>query len=163
MRRLEEIIMDERELSERIRKVFNPSQCNPPMSLRSGNSVDSCGEPLEWDLSDEAVDDAYLESYHWGLYHLDPESWRFYLPYFIDYALRHRGYGGSAATSTLLQNLRPPDRIPPRLASLSSGQEQLIIEFLEFLAYGEDSDCQDEALQVLEEYWMPDSLYRPEL
>lgn len=155
--------MDERELSGRIRKVFNPNQFNPPMTLRSGDAIDSYGEPVEFDLSDDSINDAYLEKYHLGLYNLDPESWRFYLPHMIDYAIRHRGYGGSPAVSALLQTLRPPDRDPPRLASLSNSQEQLVVDFLEFLAFGEDSGYRDEAMQVLEEYWMPDSLYRQEV
>jgi hypothetical protein len=60
----------------------------------------------------------------------------------------------------LLHSLRPPDREPPRLASLTVEQESVIVEFLEDLAFSEDSANQDFAQQVLEEWWLPDALYR---
>jgi hypothetical protein len=61
----------------------------------------------------------------------------------------------------LLSSLRPPDRTPPRLASLTEEQEVVLREFLESLAFaGESNPYQDLAMQVLEEWWLPNALYR---
>jgi hypothetical protein len=61
----------------------------------------------------------------------------------------------------LLSSLRPPDRTPPRLASLSEEQEAVLREFLEEIAFAaEPNHYQDLAMQVLEEWWIPDALYR---
>ena len=60
----------------------------------------------------------------------------------------------------LLASLRPPDREPPRLASLSAEQEAVVVAVLDVLAFDERSLHRDLAMQVLEEYWVPNSLYR---
>ena len=60
----------------------------------------------------------------------------------------------------MLSSLRPPDREPPRLGSISLEQEAVVVEFLDLLAFGERSAYQDFAMQVLEEYWVPNALYR---
>ena len=43
---------------------------------------------------------------------------------------------------------------------LSAIQEEVIVQFLDILAFDEDSDYQDYAMQVLEEYWIPGAIYR---
>ena len=63
-------------------------------------------------------------------------------------------------TEGLLGSLRPPDREPPRLASLSAGQEAVVVAVLDVLAFDERSLDRDLALQVLEEYWVPNAFYR---
>lgn len=64
------------------------------------------------------------------------------------------------AVEGLLHNLRPPDSEPSRLASFTAEQEALIVAFLEEAAFSEDSANRDFAIQVLEEWWLPDALYR---
>jgi len=131
----------------------------PTISLRAGNELDDYKQASRFEPAADAISDAYLESYHWGIAHLDAASWRHYLPYLIEYALRHRD-NGSLVVDSLLHSLRPPDREPPRLASLSCRQESLITQFLETLAFGESSVHQDLACQVLDEWWLPNALYR---
>jgi hypothetical protein len=58
-------------------------------------------------------------------------------------------------------SLRPPDREPPRLASLSPAQERVVRQLLEALAFAEDSVWQADACQALEEWWIENPLYRP--
>ena len=131
------------------------------MTLRSGNAVDHYAEPSAHDPAIDRPSDDYLEAYaYWGLPHLDAGSWRHYLPHLIDYALRHIGETRSMVTEGLLGSLRPPDREPPRLASLSAGQEAVVVAVLDVLAFDERSLDRDLALQVLEEYWVPNALYR---
>ena len=65
------------------------------------------------------------------------------------------------AAEGALHNLRPPDRDPPRLASLNAEQEAVIAAFLEELAFSADSANNEFAMQVMAEWWIPDALYRP--
>lgn len=131
----------------------------PSVTLRAGNDLDDYEQPSQFDPAADSICDAYLESYSWGIAHLDAASWRHYLPHLIEYALRHR-HDNSLVVDALLSALRPPDRDPPRLASLSQRQESLITRFLEALAFGESSAHQDLACQVLDEWWVPNALYR---
>lgn len=133
----------------------------PPMSLRGGNALDEYREPPPFDEALDAPNDQYLENYYWGLPHLDPASWRHYLPFFIDYALRHME-AAEMPVDTLLFSLRPPDREPPRFGSLSADQRAVVVALLDHLAFDASSVWQAEAMTALEEYWGPDSLYGPE-
>jgi len=92
--------------------------------------------------------------------HLDPESWLYYLPFFLTAALRHASEPGNRIVEAVLWSLRPPDREPARLGVLSEEQTTVVTEVLEYLAFSAESQNQEFALQVLEEYWIPGALYR---
>lgn len=138
------------------------------MSLRAGNALDDYAAPPPYDPVLDAPGDAYFERYRWGLAHLDPVSWRYYLPRLMDHARRHvhASHDGEPndeacqLVEDLLWSLRPPDRDPPRLASLSPEEEAAVTAFLEELAFGVNSPWAEFAAQVLEEYWTPGALYR---
>lgn len=132
----------------------------PPLSLRGGNDLDSYDRPRPYDPVADQPTDAYLEANHWGLAHLDPISWRHYLSGLSGYALRHRHDPGNSVVEALLWSLRPPDRDPPRLASLTALQEAVVMELLDALAFLSDSAHRELALQVLEEYWVANPHYR---
>jgi hypothetical protein len=135
----------------------------PPMSLRGGNDVDSYDLPTPYDLAADEPTDAYIELHAFNaLPHLDPVSWRHHLPPLIGYALARLADPGDLAVEGLLYSLRPPDRDPPRLGSLSDEQEAVVVEFLDVLAFDDASTYQDLARQVLEEWWVPNALYRPD-
>ena len=133
----------------------------PSVTLRAGNALDDYDEPPPYDPVVDEPNDAYLERYaFWGLNYLDAASWRHYLPRLIDYALRHLR-ASRAATQGLLSSLRPPDRVPPWLGSLTPEEEALIRDFLEVVAFGDDANSERElAMQALEEWWLPNALYR---
>jgi hypothetical protein len=131
----------------------------PPMSLRAGNAADDYRPVPPYDDVEDRLSDPYLEAHHWGLAHLDPTSFRHYLPALIDYALRHRHDGG-AVVDALLFGLRPPDRDPPRFGSLSTAQEQVVVRFLEAVAFTEACPFANDALLALDEWWGPGALYR---
>ncbi len=144
----------------RIRQAFaRDAEGLPSMSLRGGNAVDSFEAIPEFDDAIDIPSDIYLERYAWGIDHLNPESYRYYLPYFMDYALRH-GQRGSILIDCILQSLRPPDRVPARFATLSSEQEEAVCAFLEHMTLQDGPIWQSRARQVLEEYWAPEALYR---
>ncbi len=151
------------EIVRRVREAFHADALAlPQMTLRGGYAEDSydCAPPPDPEL--DRLSDEYLEAYtFWGLAFLDPASWRHYLPHLIDYSLR-RMDDPKMVVEGLLHNLRSPDREPPRLASLTAEQEAVIVAFLEEAAFSEDSANRDFATQVMEEWWIPDALYRPD-
>lgn len=134
----------------------------PPLTLRGAYAVDGYdrGEPFD-PRQDEATD-AYLETFaFWGLAYLDAQSWRHYLPRLIDYTLR-RPEDPAMVVEALVRSLRPPDRYPPRLASLSADQESVVTAFLEHVARHEDhGEFAEEAQQALAEWWGPRPRSRP--
>ena len=136
----------------------------PPVTLRGGDALDSYDEPPPFDPQVDEPTDVYLETYAFnGLNFLDAPSWRHYLPRLVDYALRNIASNapGTMAIDGLLWSLRPPDRAPPRLGSLSVEQERVIVAALDELAFAEDSVYKADAMQVMEEWWIPGALYRP--
>lgn len=149
------------EIRRRAGEVFHADALAAPrMTLRGGYAEDSYDSAPPPDPVLDEPTDAYLETYtFWGLAYLDPASWRHYLPRLINYSLRHMD-DPKMAVEGLLHSLRPPDRDPPRLASLTADQEAVIVAFLEEVAFSEDSANRDFAMQVLEEWWLPDALYR---
>jgi hypothetical protein len=143
-----------------IDQAFHDCADAPAMSLRGGNALDDYGTPPPFDADLDRPVAAYLEAHHWGIAHLDPSSWRHYLPLLLRYALLNLERADSMAVDALLSSLRPPDRDPPRLASLSLEQEQAVTAVLDALAFNEGSAWKDEAILVLEEYWAPGAIYR---
>jgi hypothetical protein len=134
----------------------------PPLTLRGGNAVDSYDRAEPFDPIDDAPNDTYFERFaFWGLGYLDAQSWRHYLARLMDYAARHPG-DPAMVTEALVRSMRPPDRYPPRLASLTADQESAVREFLEQAALGRlCPSVQVEAQQALEEWWLPNPRSRP--
>lgn len=149
------------EISSRASDVFHADNLAvPQMTLRGGYAEDSYDVAPAYDAVLDELTDAYLEAYtFWGLAYLDSASWRYYLPHLIDYTFRHMD-DPKMAVEGVLHNLRPPDREPPRLASLTAEQEAVIVEFLDEVAFSDDSVNRDFAIQVLEEWWIPNAQYR---
>jgi hypothetical protein len=149
------------DLVEAVALAFKDESAEPPStSLRSGNALDDYEAPSAFDARVDKGTDEYIERYIWGLGHLDPRSWRHYLPILVEYTLRH-AEGGSYIGDALLTSLRPPDSDPPRLTTLSVEQESVIVELLDYLAFSEASAHQAFACQLLEEWWAPNAVYRP--
>ena len=134
----------------------------PPLTLRGGNAVDSYDVAEPFDPARDEPTDAYIEGFaFWGLGYLDAQSWRHYLPRLVSYAFR-RPDDPAMAMEALIRSLRPPDRYPPRLATLTAEQEAVVVAFLETLALGDGSShVQDDAQQALEEWWLPGARHRP--
>jgi len=110
----------------------------PALTLRGANAVDSYERPEPFDAAlDEPTDD-YLERHtFWAMPYLDARSWRHYLPRIIEYALAHPNDPAMVVEATV-RSLRPPDRVPARLATLSGEQEAVVRRFLEHLALSDD-------------------------
>ena len=92
--------------------------------------------------------------------HLDAESWRFYLPHLLRYALDNIANPASNAIDSILHSLRPPDRDPPRFGALTRAQQAAVVAALDQLAFSEHSVWKEPAMIALEEYWAPGATYR---
>jgi hypothetical protein len=132
----------------------------PTLTLREGDAIDSHSpRPARaLDQSDEPTDD-YLKRYSRGIAHLDPQSWRAYLLALMAFAVKHRSASDFLVIQFTLSSLRPPDRVPLRLASLAAPQREAVVSFLTSLGFDAESAFQDLALQVMQEYWIPSPLY----
>jgi hypothetical protein len=148
-------------LLDSISAAFPNGAAHAVLSGRQGDEIDSHETPSPDDLPEDwrSVSERELEEHQWGLTHLDVESWRFYLPAFLAYSVRHFSRGESLVIAACLSNLRPPDRVPPRFSTLVDSQRQVVVRVLEFLAFGCESDFTADACQVLEEYWIEHPLY----
>lgn len=150
-------------LVNRAYDVFHSEMsASPPLTLRGANAVDSYSRPMPFDPVEDVPTDHYLEGFaFWGLGYLDAHSWRHYVPRLIDYACRHPD-DPAMVIEALVRSLRPPDRYPPRLMSLSAGQEDVVRSFLEYVALSDVlSHLKAEAQQALEEWWLPHARCRP--
>src|SRR5262245_22759948 len=151
---------------EIVRRAFQAFRADadavPPLTLRGGNAVDGYDEAERFNPAHDEPTDEYIEGYaFWGLGYLDAQSWRHYLPRLMDYALR-RPDDPAMAVEALLRSLRPPDRYPHRLGTLTAEQESVVVAFLETLARDDASGhLQGEAQQALEEWWRPGARHRP--
>jgi hypothetical protein len=129
----------------------------PPMTLRGGDALDAGKPAPPFDVLVDAISDEYLEAHPWGSGYLDAASWRHYLPFMMEYALR-RITESSDVTDALLTSLRPPERQPPRLGSLAKAQETVVLRFLDVMAHSSDSASVDLAALVLSEWWTPGTI-----
>ncbi len=149
-----------------VRRAFGAFRDNaatpPPLTLRGGCEIDSYHRPERYDVVEDAPTDEYLERFtFWGLGYLDGRSWRHYVPRLIEYALSHPEDPAMVAEA-LVRSLRPPDRYPPRLATLTPEQEAVVTQFLETLALGGRAPhLEGEAQQALEEWWLTRPRSRP--
>ena len=144
-------------------EAFAPElEASPPLTLRGANAVDSYDRPEPFAPARDEPTDEYVEAFaFWGLAYLDARSWRHYLPRLIDYALRRPG-DPAMVVEALVRSLCPPDRYPPRLASLSPEQEAVVTEFLEHVALGDEpAGVGADAQQALEDWWLPNPRRRP--
>ena len=132
----------------------------PALTLRGANAVDSFDSPEPFDPAlDEPTDD-YLERFtYWAMPYLDARSWRHYLPRLIEYALAHPEDPAMVVEATV-RSLRPPDRVPTRLTTLTRAQEEVVVRFLEHLALANDVGSPNDARSALEEWWLPDAYVR---
>jgi len=129
----------------------------PAMTLRGGDALERDKPAPPFDVLVDAVSDEYLEAHPWGSGYLDAASWRHYLPFMMEYALR-RIDRPSEVTDALLTSFRPPDRDPPRLGSLNKAQETVVLRFLDAMAHAPDSASRDLAAMVLSEWWTPGAI-----
>jgi len=131
----------------------------PQTTLRGAAELDAGHPPPAFDPELDKPSPAYLERHGYDLPFLDTESWQIYLPRLLMHAVSNADRTSNAADG-LLGSLRPPDREPPRLGSLSNAQEAAVVAVLNFLAFSETSPHSEAACRALEEWWGTSPLYR---
>jgi hypothetical protein len=131
----------------------------PEITLRGACEIDVGRTPPPFDPELDSPSVAYLERHGYDLPFLDAESWRNYLPRLLALAVANVE-SPSNAVDGLLASLRPPDRTPRRLASLSAKQEASVVAVLEVLAFNEGSVHVEGACAALEEWWGETPIYR---
>ena len=144
------------------RDAFRAELALPPaLTLRGANAVDSYERPEPYDAALDEPTDEYIERHaFWGMPYLDARSWRHYLPRLIEYAFAHPA-DPAMVVEAMVRSLRPPDRVPARLTTLSRAQEEVVIRFLEHLALPDDaSGSSQDARTALAEWWRPDAYLR---
>src|SRR5687768_2188960 len=132
--------------------TFGNLPTTPAMSLRGGNAVDDHAPVPPFDEVSDQITPEYFEMYFWGISHLDADSWRFYLPHLLRYALDKIANPESNAIDAFLYSLRPPDRTPPRFGALTPSEEASIVATLDQLAFSDESVWKEPAMIALEEY-----------
>jgi hypothetical protein len=149
------------EQSRLARLAFREELTQPPaLTLRGANAVDSFDSPEPFDPTLDQPTDEYLERLtYWAMPYLDAGSWRHYLPRLFEYALAHPEDPAMVVDATV-RSLRPPDRVPTRLTTLTRAQEQAVVRFLEHLALSYDDGSPNDARSALEEWWLPDAYVR---
>ena len=156
--------MKRSEIVQRAFAVFrDDADAPPPLTLRGGERVDSYDYPEPFDPDLDAPTDEYIErfAYH-AMPFLDAHSWRHYLPRLIDHAFRRPDEPTGLVIFSLVYSLRPPDREPPRLATLTPDQESVITAFLEELTRDPAFEhARDDAAQAIAEWWSPNARLRP--
>src|SRR5215218_9279384 len=99
----------------------------PPLTLRGGERVDSYESPTPCDEKVDEPTDEYIEAFAFhAMPFLDARSWRHYLPRLMDHVFRRPAEPTGLVASALIYSLRPPDREPPRLATLRPEQDAII-------------------------------------
>jgi len=144
----------------RLKQAFAREAERPPMSLRAADAVDSGNAPCPFEPVADMPTPEYFERYCWGVPHLDPASWRYYLPRLLAYGLESFAAPGVNAVDFALESLRPPDREPPRFGSLTRDQKCAIVSALDEFAFNPESPWQEPAMIALEEYWARGGTYR---
>ncbi len=148
------------QISELAHKYFKLDfESHPKVTLRAGDALDNGSTHIPFNVELDQITELYLESFHWGINHLDPSSWRHYIPTFVDFCIRNKN-SSSLVIDSFLNSLRPPDRQPARFSSLSSEQKDVIVKFLEFMAFDSKSGFADLAFQCLEEYWGSNPIFK---
>ena len=150
-----------------IRKAFAGTR-RGAITLHEAEVIDSYGDDdqrararrLDTESSWERVPDAAIEECQWALSHLDPLSWRFYVPAYMSWSLAHFLTSDSIVSDftiyTFLIN-EDDERLvayaQERFRTLDAAQSRAVCQFLRYMA-ANDSRCDGNAARrALEQTW----------
>jgi hypothetical protein len=167
--------MEPPRLLQRISESF-PEEPLPEMTLRQAQLADqSLSKKIsdaEWEaegardrgLSWSQVADEQLVECEAAISHLDEESFVYYLPAFLRFAVRHVDVGISGENGILMNSIlfgvtNLSNYNLGRLKRLNEGQIACVTEFLQFFA--ERSECYgSDASEALKHYWLTPDAHR---
>ena len=105
-------------------------------------------ENIRWqDLSDD-----HISRLDWLLPFLSPLGFRYYLPAFLLYTLRHIKTSDMATDATLW-NLQADELFSERVQLLNVSQQRAVKHFLEFMKEHGDEGCEEDAAEAINGYW----------
>jgi Family of unknown function (DUF6714) len=115
---------------------------------------------LDTDASWDGVPDADIEECTTALCHLDPEGWRYYVPAYMVWSLRHYRVSSSVVSDFTIYTFDPSGSDPglreyklERFRPLDADQSRAVCRFLRHMAANDDYADGRVAEIALEEYW----------
>jgi hypothetical protein len=115
---------------------------------------------LDTDASWDRVPDADIEECTSALCHLDPEGWRYYVPAYMIWSLRHYRVSSSIVSDYTIYTFDPSGSDArlreyklARYRLLDRGQSQAVCRFLRHMAANDDYADARVADIALAEYW----------
>lgn len=107
----------------------------------------------------EDVPDSHIEECTTALCHVDPESWRYYVPAYMCWALRHFETSSSIVVDFTIYTFKPSELDDSvlnyqmkRYELLNKAQCKAVCRFLQYMANCNRADS-DAAKTALVEYW----------
>jgi hypothetical protein len=107
----------------------------------------------------EEIPDAYVEECPSALYHVDPESWRYYVPRYMEWSIRHFRSSDSFLVDSTIYGFNPStdatllEHEMERYRTLTAEQAQAVCRFLRYMARHADHADADAADDALRKYW----------
>jgi hypothetical protein len=158
--------VDEAEIMEAIRLAFADVQ-RGTITIHEAEVIDSYGATEERQAARQRdtgaswkdVPDEEIQECTWALPHLDPESWRFYIPAYMTWALKHFRVSDAVVSDFTIytfalsgdESIRS-DQLE-RYALLSEQEAKAVCCFLRFMAANGDHADDVVAGEALEGYW----------
>jgi len=107
----------------------------------------------------EAIPDSHLEECSGALSHLDPQSWRYYLPRFMEWTLTHYQTSKSITVDYTIYSLLLAEdalinqHLRERFRQLTAEQARVVCRFLQLMAREDGHVDAASAAQALQRFW----------
>lgn len=109
----------------------------------------------------EDVPNAHVESCMHGIYHVDPASWRYYIPRYMVWSIENFQTNSSLLSDLTIYQLAPPNESHTglrkhaleRYRMLDAAQSRAVALFLHYMAQHDDDADAYAASEALRIYW----------
>ena len=115
---------------------------------------------LDTDRDWVEVPDAHVEECAYALHHLDPESWRYYIPRFMEWSLRNFRTNESFLSDSIIYQFNPSSsdaalakHAMDRYRCLTTEQSRAVSRFLRYMAQNGEQVDDVVANEALRKYW----------
>ena len=155
------------EIIEEIRAAF-AGVPRGKITIHEAEVIDSYGDDgardrarlLDTESSWEQIPDSHVEECSWALCHLDPVSWRYYIPKYMLWALRNFKTNNSIVTDFTIYTFDVSssdagvrEYKQERYRLLNPFQSWAVCRFLRHMVANEDHADGSVARRALEDYW----------
>lgn len=115
---------------------------------------------LDTDQEWEEIPDEHIEECTTALCHVDPESWRYYIPRYMEWSLSHFRTNDSFVSDSTIYTFDPSSTNPAlteysmaRYRQLTPEQSRAVCRFLRYMAQNGDHADDVIAEEALRKYW----------